>query len=329
MTIQPNNTRRSIFAAGAAAVVLAFTGLNPAKAEFPEKPIELIIPFGAGGGADIEGRLLAKEMSKVLGQPVVAVNKPGGGGAITYTHLTNAKPDGYTVAWNSTSILTTTNIGNVPFDYKAMDHIGQVEYQPIPFVVKSDSRWKNFGEFASECKAKPKTLKIAFAGFGSATHLFAVALTKAAGCEAIMLPVKAPERNAMILSGEADAAVHIFIAPLKFVKAGKMRFLAVSGGKRDPAAPDVPTAKELGYDVEFDLFRGLSVPRGTPDAIKAKLEDAMIKAANSESFKKRAAKLKFTLAPLGQKDFDAKLAKDNEQIAKLMKEAGIYQSKAK
>lgn len=316
--------RKLIFAALTSVLV------TPAFAEeWPTKPIEFIIPFGAGGGADIEGRLLAKEMSKVLGQPVVAVNKPGGGGAITYTHLTNAKPDGYTVAWNSTSVLTTTNIGNVPFDYMAMDHIGQVEFQPIPFVVNADSRWKTFKDFADECKEKPNTLKIAFAGFGSATHLFAVALTEAAGCEAIMLPVKAQERNAMLLSGEVDAAVHVFIAPLKFVKAGKMRFLAVSSGERNAATPDVPTAKELGYDIEFDLFRGLSVPKGTPDDIKAKLEDAMIKAANSESFKEHAEKLQFTLAPIGHKEFGEKLAKGNDQIANLMKQAGIYQSKKK
>ena len=314
---------------GLAALAVAAFVAGPALAEYPDKPIEMVIPFGAGGGADIEGRLLAKEMSKVLGQPVVAVNKPGGGGAITYTYLKNAKPDGYTIAWNSTSIVTTTNIGNVPFDYNALDHIGQVEHQPVPFVIKNDARWKNLKDFMDECKAKPKTLKIAFAGFGSATHLFALALTKAAGCQAIMLPVKGPQRNARVLSGEADAAVHIFIAPLKLVKAKKLRFLAVSSGKRDAAAPNVPTAKELGYDIEFDLFRGLSVPKGTPAAIKAKLESAMLKAANSKSFKARAAKLKFTLAPLGTKAFEAKLKKDNKTIADLMKQAGIYKSKMK
>ena len=103
----------------------------PAAAEYPERAIEFVIPFGAGGGADIEGRLLAKEMSAVLGQPVVAVNKPGAGGAVTYTYVKNAKPDGYVVAWNSTSILTTTNIGNVTFEHSALDHIGRVEYQPM------------------------------------------------------------------------------------------------------------------------------------------------------------------------------------------------------
>ena len=321
-----NYTQVTLAATTAAALMLSAT---QARAEFPEKPIEMVIPFGAGGGADIEGRLLAKEMSKILGQPVVAVNKPGGGGAITYTHVKNAKPDGYTMAWNSTSILTTTNIGNVSFDYTALDHIGQVEFQPMPFVVKADARWKSFKDFANECKANPKKLKVAFAGFGSATHLAAVALLKAANCDAIMLPVKAPQRNAKVLSGEVDGAMHIYINPLKLVKAGKLRFLAITSAKRSAATPDVPTAKELGYNVELDLFRGLSVPKGTPAAVKAKLEDAMIKAANSASFKKRAAKLKFTLAPLGSKEFSAKLGKANAEVKAIMQSAGIYKSKMK
>mgnify|MGYP001203272661 CR=1 FL=1 len=312
---------------GVAAAALLMAG--QARAEWPEKSIEFIIPFGAGGGADIEGRLIAKAMSKELGQPVVPVNKPGGGGAITYTYVKNSKPDGYTVAWNSTSILTTTNIGNVPFDYTALDNIGQVAQQPVPFVVSKKARWNSLKDFMDECKAKPNTLKVAFAGFGSATHLTGVALTNLSGCKAIMLPVKGPDRRKMILSGETDAAVDIFFVPLKFVKAGKMKFLAISSGKRNPATPDVPTAKELGYDMEFDLFRGLSVAKGTPQAIKDKLEAAMIKAANSKAFKKRMKKLKLTLAPMGQKEFGAKLAKANANIVSMMKKAGLYKVKAK
>lgn len=318
---------KKIALAAFAATTVAATAL-PALAEYPEKPIEFIIPFGAGGGADIEGRLLAKEMSEILGQPIVAVNKPGGGGSITYTYVKNAKPDGYTVAWTSTSILTSTNIGNVPFAYDALDHIGQVEYQPIPFVVNAESPWNTFEEFAEECRKNPETLKIAFAGFGSATHVFAAALADAADCKAIMIPVKAQERNSKLLSGEVDAVVHVFIAPLKFVKAGKMRFLAISSGERNVATPDVPTAKELGYDIDFDLFRGLGVPAGTPDDIKAKLESAMIQAANSDEFKARADTLKFTLAPLGQEEFGKKLETDNQHFADLMERIGIYKSKA-
>ena len=225
---------------GTATAALMFSG--SAQAAWPEKALEFVIPFGAGGGADIEGRMIAKAMSDILGQPVVPVNKPGGGGAITYTYVKNSKPDGYTLAWNSTSILTTTNIGNVPFDYTALDHIGQVAQQPVPFVVSKSARWNSLKDFMDECKAKPSTLKVAFAGFGSATHLAGVAMTQLSGCKPIMLPVKAPARRKMILSGETDAAVDIFFVPLKLVKAGKMKFLALSSGKRNPAAPNVPTA---------------------------------------------------------------------------------------
>ena len=312
---------------GTAAIVLTIG--SQVKADWPNKAIEFVIPFGAGGGADIEGRLIAKAMSKELGQPVVPINKPGGGGAITYTYVKNSKPDGYTLAWNSTSILTTTNIGNVPFDYTALDHIGQVAQQPVPFVVKKSARWNTLKEFMDECKAKPKTLKVAFAGFGSATHIAGVAMTQLSGCKPIMLPVKAPDRRKMILSGEADAAVDIFFVPLKLVKAGKMKFLAISSGKRNPAAPTVPTAREIGMDMEFDLFRGISVAKGTPTGIKNKLETAMIKAANSPAFSKRMKKLKLTLAPMGQKEFGAKLAKANANIVNIMKQAGMYRTKSK
>ena len=314
---------------GAAAAVALVAAGPTARAEYPEKPIQFVIPFGAGGGADIEGRLLAKEMAKILGQPVVAVNKPGGGGAITYTYVKNAKPDGYTVAWNSTSIVTTTNIGNVPFDYTALDHIGQVEFQPMPFVVKAGSKWKSFKEFAAECRANPNRLKIAFAGIGSATHLAAIALTQAANCKAIMLPVKAPQRNAKVLSGEADAAMHIFTNPLKLVKAGKLRFLVITSAKRSPAVPDVPTAKELGLGVELDLFRGLSVPKGTPPGVRAILADAMVRAARSPAFQDRAKKIGFTIQTLGVAAFERKLAKVDKEVKAVMKSAGLYRSKAK
>jgi len=321
------NNLKYAFISMAVATTMIISG--QAQAEWPEKSIEFVIPFGAGGGADIEGRMIAKAMSKELGQPVIPVNKPGGGGAITYTYVKNSKPDGYTIAWNSTSILTTTNIGNVPFDYKALDHIGQVAQQPVPFVVKKSARWNTLKEFMDECKAKPKTLKVAFAGFGSATHIAGVAMTQLSGCKPIMLPVKAADRRKMILSGETDAAVDIFFVPLKLVKAGKMKFLAVSSGKRNPAAPNVPTGKELGMDMEFDLFRGLSVAKGTPVAIKNKIETAMLKAATSEPFAGRMKKLKLTLAPMGQKEFAVKLEKANANIVNIMKQAGMYKVKAK
>ena len=239
-----------------------------ASAGFPDRPIEFIIPFGAGGGADIEGRLLAKEMSNILGVPLTPINKPGAGGAITYTYIVNSKPDGYTIGWNSTSVLTTTNLGNTDFDYDAMDHIGRVEYQPQPFVVKADSSWKSFQDFVSDCRSNPNTYKIANSGTGSATHTAAIAIMNAINCKVIHLPKGIKGRNASVLSGEADAMVAPLTGAIRLSKAGKLRILAVPTSKRNMVIPDVPTMGELGYDAELDLFRGLSVAPGTPQSIK-------------------------------------------------------------
>ena len=326
--------RRRVFATIATLVpALTMTlGLSlslPASAEFPEKPIEFIIPFGAGGGADIEGRLLAKEMSKRLGVNVVPINKPGAGGAVTYTHVKNATPDGYTVAWASTSILTTTNIGNVPFKHDALDHLGRVEWQPMPFAVKGDSRWNSFEDFANECRANPGTLKVANSGTGSATHLAAIAVAEAIGCEVVHLPVGIKRRNASVLSGEADAMIAPLTGAVKLAAAQKIRLLAVPSRERNAVIPDVPTTAELGYASELALFRSLSVPKGTPDAVKAKLADAMIEAARSDAFMELATQKGFTVDPMVGGDFDTLLAAEDGKVVDIMKSAGLYQSKAK
>ena len=224
---------RKLAAALFAAPIAVFLSLGGVQAaDYPSKPIQFIIPFGAGGGADIEGRLLAREMGKVLGVKVVPVNMPGGGGARTYTHVKNAAPDGYTVGWNSTSILTTTNIGNVPYDHDAMAHIGRVEWQPMPFAVKAGSRWKTFADFVKECRANPGKLKVSNSGTGSATHLGAIQLMNAAGCKVTHLPVGIKRRNASVLSGEADAMMAPLTGTVNLTKAKKLRLLVISSDKR-------------------------------------------------------------------------------------------------
>ncbi len=321
-------TRWGIIAGAAAAFAVAGFGVT-AKAEFPDKPIQFIIPFGAGGSADIEGRLLADEMGKVLGVAVVPVNKPGGGGAVTYTFVKNAKPDGYTIAWNSTSILTSSGIGNMPFDHSALDHIGRVEFQPMPFAVKGDAPWKTLKEFAAYCKANPGKVKMANSGTGSATHLASIAMANAMGCDVIHLPVGIKRRNATVLSGEAQAMNAPLTAAKNLAKAKKIRLLAVPSAARNSVIPDVPTAKEAGFAAELDLFRGLSVPKGTPVGVRAKLFDAMTKAANSKAFMGLATKKGFTVAPMGPAGFSTLLARENDKVVAIMKGAGLYQSKAK
>lgn len=315
--------------AGVAVAALALTLSTPSMAKWPNKAIEFIIPFGAGGGADIEGRVLAKEMGKVLGVPVVVINKPGAGGAKTYTYVKNAKPDGNTLAFNSTSILTTTNIGNVPFGHDALAHIGRIEFQPLVFAVKYKSKFKSFKAFVKACHKSPKTLKVANSGTGSSTHLGALAFMTASKCKVIDLPVGVKRRNATLLSGEADAMVAPLTAAIRLAKAKKIRLLASAAESRNKVIPKVPTAKELGFDAEIHFFRGLSVPKATPRAIKVKLARAMTAAAESKAFRSLSKKKGFTIAPLPVEQFEELLKVQNKKVTDIMRKAGILGMKRK
>ena len=319
-----NKSKRSLLSVAIGTAAAALLTAAPAGAdEYPSRAIEFVIPFGAGGGADIEGRLLAAEMEKVLGVPLTPVNKVGGGGAITYAYIKNAEPDGYRIAWSSSSVLTATNLGNTDFGYDAMDHIGQVEYQPQPFTVRAEDRWQTFQAFVDDCRANPGTFKVANAGTGSSTHTAAIALMDAVGCEVVHLPKGIKERNKSLLNGEADAMVAPLTGALKLAQAGKFRILAIPSAKRNPVIPDVPTAMELGYDVDFDLFRSLTVPKGTPDEIKAKLADAMVQAANSEAFKELAANQGFTIETLDRDSFGERLAREDVKVKEIFSSAGL------
>ena len=315
--------------AGVAVAALALSLSTPSMAKWPNKAIEFIIPFGAGGGADIEGRVLVKAMNKVLGVPVVAINKPGAGGAKTYTYVKNAKPDGYTIAFNSTSILTTTNIGNVSFGYNALAHIGRVEFQPLVFAVKYKSKFKSFKAFVKACRKNPGKYKVANSGTGSSTHLGALAFINAAKCKVIHLPVGVKRRNATLLSGEAHAMVAPLTAAIRLAKAKKIRLLVSAAESRNKVIPKVKTAKELGFDAEIHFFRGLSVPKATPQAIKVKLARAMTAAAESKAFRSLSKKKGFTIAPLPVEQFEALLKVQNKKVADIMRKAGILGMKRK
>ena len=309
--------------ASRAALVLGL-GLSAslAVAQYPERTIEFVIPFDAGGSADIEGRLLAEEMSEVLGVTVVPVNRPGAGGALAYSYVNDADPDGYTVMWTSTSILTITNLGNVPFGFDAFDHIGRVEHQPLVLAVGADSPWSDIESLARDCADGGQPVRIANSGTGSTTHLGALAVMQEIGCEAVHLPIGTRRRNATVLSGEADAMVAPLTGALSLFRAGRLELLATLGAERNPIIPDVPTARELGIDVEFDLFRGLSVPKGTPADVQARLAEAMTRAASSEAFQRLADDLGLTVAPLTMGPFEALLQREDVTVRSIIQSTG-------
>ncbi|HAK44808.1 MAG TPA: hypothetical protein DCO79_02650, partial [Spirochaeta sp.] len=176
-----------------------------AAPDFPTDAIDFLIPFGAGGSADLVGRAIASAAEKVLGEPVVPINKPGAGGGIMYAALEKSKNDGYTVGWNSTSVLTSSNIGNVPFKYDAFDNLCRIGYTSMPIAVRADSPWQTIEELTAYAKANPGAIKIGNAGTGSGTHLTAVLYEHAAGIKVVHVPLGAKRRVPSLLGGEVEA----------------------------------------------------------------------------------------------------------------------------
>lgn len=305
--------------------ILAVFGMfSSAVAEdYPTKPVQMLIPFGAGGSADSMGRLIAKASEEYLGQNIVAVNKPGAGGGIMLTALHDAKPDGYTIGWGSTGILTATNIGNVPFKHDVFTHIARIGYSAMPIAVRADAPWNTFEEFAAYAKENPNKIKIGNAGTGSATHLTPIFIEKELGLQFIHVPLGAKRRVPSLLGGEVEAICVPLPEVAGQVQAGKAKILVIPSAERDPSFPDIPTMKDLGYDVVIELFRGISVPKGTPDAVVAKLEEAFRKGSEDPEFIEFSKKNGFNIAFMGKAEFNEYVEPMDDKIAMVMKETGL------
>lgn len=304
-------------------VTLIFGAMSFGAEKYPSKPINFLIPFGAGGSADVMGRVLAQATEKYIGQPFVPINKPGAGGGIMYSALKASKPDGYTLGWNSTSILTCTIIGNVPFSYDAFENICSIGFTSMPIAVRSDAPWKTFKELVDYAKNNPEKVKIGNAGTGSATHLVAAVIENDLGLKVIHVPLGAERRIASLLGGEMEAICVPLPEVAPQVEAGKARVLVMPSEKRDPSFRDIPTLKELGYPIAIELFRGISAPQGTSGDVIQKLEEAFKKGAQESSFVQVAKKNGFNINFLGKKEFEKYLKEQHALITRAYKACGL------
>jgi tripartite-type tricarboxylate transporter receptor subunit TctC len=312
--------RIPVFAAAAWAVAAAVEAQEP----FPQKaPIEITVLFPAGSSADVTARLLADGMSKQLGAKVLVVNRPGAGGAIGYKYVASQKPDGYSVVWNSNSVSTTFHSGMMPFDYRAFDAVARVLVESPVIAVRGDSKWKTLAELIAEARSRPKQLTVGNSGIGSHTHISSVALFKAAGTEVVDVPFGAAQVVPSLLGAQVDAVVQLPAALSGYVKAGQLRLLAALTSARDPALADVPTAREQGFDVSLEAWRGIAVPRGTPKPAIAMLESAIRKTAESPEFAQASERLGVRPAFMPAEEFGSLIAKEDAELARLMQLIGL------
>jgi tripartite-type tricarboxylate transporter receptor subunit TctC len=291
---------------------------------FPGKsPIEMTVLFPAGSSADVSARLLADGMSKRLGVKVFVVNRPGAGGALGYRYVAGQKPDGHSLVWNSNSISTTYYAGSLPFAYTQFAPVAQVLVESPVLVVSKDSPWKTLADVVAAAKAKPATLTVANSGAGSHTHISSVALFKAAKADVVNVPFGAAQLVPALLGRHIDAAVQLPAALTSYVRGGDLRLLATLTDKRDPAFPDVPTAREQGLDVSLEAWRGIAVPKGTPKKVIARLEAAIKDTVASPEFKEGCENLGARPAFASSADFGRTIASQDAMLAQLMKTIGL------
>jgi tripartite-type tricarboxylate transporter receptor subunit TctC len=279
---------RSLKGVAVAALFALAGGLQAAHA-YPDRPIQMVVPFAPGGGTDVIARLLGEKLTGVLGQQIVIDNKPGAGGTLGTDFAAHADADGYTtLILNALTHTASQNlyaeIGYDPVtDFKA---IGQIGTTPYYLIVNPEFPAKDFESFVKLVKENPDAYNYASAGVGSAPHLAMELLLRATDLKIQHIPYKG---SGPALNDAVAGVVPILIdssSATQLIKAGKLRALAVTGESRSSVLPDVPTFAEVGlpeYDVQGNW--GIAVPTGTPDDVTAVLEDALKTVMDDEAFK--------------------------------------------
>ncbi|HEX5599467.1 MAG TPA: tripartite tricarboxylate transporter substrate binding protein [Hyphomicrobiaceae bacterium] len=302
--------------------VLGVTLVTPALADFPERPIKMIVPWAAGGDTDNIFRPFVPHFQKHIGQTVVIANIGGASGTVGAREARNSPPDGYTVFAVHDYIHLTYYAGMADVSYKDFEPICRIAATPSVLTASAKTPWKDFKEFVEDAKKRPGEITVG-ATLGSTSHLFPATIEKAAGIKLkyVSYDGLAPRMNA-ILGGHVDLTDSNLTQKGK-VEAGELKFLAVATEDRLPEIPDVPTLKENGIDIVYEVVRGLLVPKGTPEDVRAKLDEACAKAAAEPEYAE-ALRLQGTrVAYLNAKDYGAFLDKLDADNKAIMTELGL------
>lgn len=278
-----NCTRRqALTLTGAGLAAAAWSGPGRAADKWPTHPIHWIVPYQAGTAPDTAARIMAEAVGPMLGQPIVIENKGGAGGNLGARMAAHAAPDGYTWLYSASPMAASMRIYKEP-GYDALNdfrHVLRVSNADILLVVNADSGIKTFGELVAKAKAQPGKLSYASGGVGTPSHLGAELLLSALDIKALHVPYKGANEIVQAVAGkQVDFGLPIFSVAAPLVQSGRLRALAVAGATRNPRLPDVPTFAELGVrGVQLTSWGGVSVPKGTPDAVVARIHSAFERA---------------------------------------------------
>ncbi|MBO5493545.1 MAG: tripartite tricarboxylate transporter substrate binding protein [Pyramidobacter sp.] len=307
--------------------VLLVCGLvSAAFAAYPERPVTIICGPAAGGGTDRVLRGLASELQKILGQTFIVENKPGASHSLSHVTVAKSAPDGYTLVGSIFELSQYHWMGISPVSYKDFENVACMNLEPSCVTVRADSPFKTLKELLDYAKAHPGELTMGSSP-ASVWNLARVALCDAAGLspkDILLIPTNgAAQAIVELMGGHINVVFNGFSEVKSQYKSGEFRVLAVLSDERNPDCPEIPTAKELGYDVAAFTFRGISAPKGTPKEVVATLEKAIKQACESESFKEFMGKLGAPVYYLDSEGYTALLKKTDESIEHLLKLAGL------
>lgn len=323
---------RRKFSAAAAAItaagLFAAATVTPAVAEYPERPITLIVPWGAGGGTDATGRMIASLLEGELGKPVNVVNRTGGSGVVGHSAIANAKPDGYTIG------VATVEIGMM--HWAGLTELTGTDYTPIAlynydaagFMVRADSEWESVGDAVAAIKADPGKHKGSGTGQGGIWHLALAGLLNDAGVSADAAPW-VPSKGAApglqeLAAGGVDVVTCSIVEAAALISAGKAKALAVMDSERNPAFADVPTLNEAtGSDWQMAAWRGLVGPKGMPDEATEKLSVAFEKVWKSDEFQEFMKGRGFGLVWKPGDEFATWMKDSDANLGTVMKAVGL------
>jgi tripartite-type tricarboxylate transporter receptor subunit TctC len=321
--------RRTFIAAMATALLAGTMGLvGQAAAAYPDRPLTLVVPWGAGGGTDATARIVASILEKELGQPINVVNRTGGSGVVGHSAIAEAEPDGYTLG------IATVEIGMM--HWQGLTELTSENYTPLALVnedpaavtVRVDAGWNDLKALIEDVKANPGKYKASGTGQGGIWHLALAGLLSELDIDPAAVPWVPSEGAAPGLQDLVAGGVDIVPASIPearaLLEAGRVKSLAVMSGERNPAFPDVPTTQEtVGVTWEIGAWRGIVGPKGLPEEVTSVLIPALEKVYNSAEYKDFMSGRGFGMRWAAGDDFAAFMKESNENLGAVMKEVGL------
>lgn len=305
---------KALFTTTALAAVLSIPALATAADNYPEKPVEFVVPWGPGGGSDLLMRLVSKHLETELGQAVPVINMPGASGTVGLREASRRDNDGYTITQIHEGLLIAHHSGVTDLNWDDFDVVSMMTSDNSVIVVNADTGWETLDDMLEDVSASPGEYRMGVT-LGGIPHLWAVQFEESTDTQFGYVGYEGTgERLRALAGGHITVAIEDYYSARAFVENGDMNVLAAATSERIEELPDTPTLKELGHDLEFLVTRGVVVPKGTPESVISTLESALKSVAESEEFKTDIENVGGTVRYLNREDYTAYLERNNEFI---------------